>query len=58
MIAPATSLLADLPDLDELVALGDAAAEAIRLTQIDRLGELSGTLDRGNQLGRGGGTIR
>ena len=57
MVAPATSLFADLPEFNELVTLRNTAAEAIRLPQIDRLGVLPRTFDRGNQLSSGGGAI-
>src|SRR6478672_8347487 len=49
------SLFPDAPDLDDLVALGDAAAEAVGLAEIDGLHELPGAFHRGVELGRGGG---
>lgn len=42
---PHPLLFADAPDFHELVALGDAAAEAVRLAEINGLDELLGALN-------------
>jgi hypothetical protein len=46
----AESFFPDMPNFNDLIALGNATAEATRLTEVNRLSELFGSLDRRNIL--------
>ncbi len=55
--ATGSFVLADVPDFADLVALGDAAAEAVGLSQIDRLDQLPRALVGAQRGGHIGGPV-